>query len=451
MIVTQKHLSRRTVLRGLGATLALPLLYGMVPAFAQMRNSAAKPVRRLAAVYVPNGMNIWKWTPAAEGRNFELGPILDSLEPFRDRLLVLTGMCNPLADPAEGEAGGDHPRAQASWLTGVHVKRTQGSDIRAGTSMDQIAAAHFSKETQLASLELALEAAELAGGCDGGYSCTYTGTISYKTPTTPLPMEVDPRAVFERLFGATDSTDTKARMIRLQTERSILDSVTEETAGLEKKLGAGDRIKLSQYLEAVRDIERRIELAEKQSDRELPVVQKAGGIPATFEEHAKMMFDLQALAWQTDLTRVASMLMGRESTGHTYPEIGVPEAHHPTSHHAMRPELLEKLAKINAYHVKMFAYLLDRLRSTPDGDGNLLDHSMLIYGAGFSNSDQHLHHNLPVLLAGGGAGQLKGGRHIRYADETPIANLHASVLDLMGVPVTNFGDATGRLEGLTTA
>ena len=357
----------------------------------------------------------------------------------------------PAGGSGEGEAGGDHPRAQASLLTGVHVKRTQGSDIRAGTSMDQIAAAHFSKETQLASLELALEAAELAGGCDGGYSCAYTGTISYKTPTTPLPMEVDPRAVFERLFGATDSTDTKARMIRLQTERSILDSVTEETAGLEKKLGAGDRIKLSQYLEAVRDIERRIELAEKQSDRELPVVQKAGGIPATFEEHAKMMFDLQALAWQTDLTRVSSMLMGRESTGHTYPEIGVPEAHHPTSHHAMRPELLEKLAKINAYHVKMFAYLLERLRSTPDGDGNLLDHSMLIYGAGFSNSDQHLHHNLPVLLAGGGAGQLKGGRHIRYADETPIANLHASVLDLMGVPVTNFGDATGRLEGLTTA
>jgi hypothetical protein len=325
MIVTQKHLSRRTVLRGLGATLALPLLDGMVPAFAQIRNSAAKPVRRLAAVYVPNGMNIWKWTPAAEGRNFELGPILESLAPFREKLLVLTGMCNPLADPAEGEAGGDHPRAQASWLTGVHVKRTQGSDIRAGTSMDQIAAAHFSKETQLASLELALEAAELAGGCDGGYSCTYTGTISYKTPTTPLPMEVDPRAVFERLFGASDSTDTKARMARLQTERSILDSVTEETAGLEKKLGAGDRIKLSQYLEAVRDIERRIALAEKQSDRELPVVQKAGGIPSTFEEHAKMMFDLLALAWQTDLTRVSSFLMGRESTGHTYPEIGVPE------------------------------------------------------------------------------------------------------------------------------
>ena len=449
MIITKKCLSRRTVLRGIGASIALPLLDGMTPALAALRKTAAAPVRRLGAIYVPNGMNVWQFTPEVEGAGFEFTPVLEPMTSFRDHLLVLTGLSNEVADAREGEGGGDHARAQATWLAGAHAKKTNGPDIRVGTTMDQIVARELSQETQLASLELSLEAEELVGTCEAGYSCAYTGTIAWRTPTTPLPMETNPRAVFERLFGATDSTDSRARLASLRRTRSVLDAVTEDLAGLERRLGPGDRAKLTEYVEAVRDIERRIQLAEEQSDRELPVFEQPAGIPGSFEAHAKLMFDLMALAYQTDLSRVSTFLMGRESSVRTYPEIGVPDGHHPVSHHQGVPDQLEKLAKINIFHLQMFAYFLEKLRSTPDGDGSLLDHSMILYGAGMSNSNIHYHHELPILLMGGGGGQIKGGRHLRFENGTPLSNLHLTLLDKMGIPLEEFGDSTGTLNLLS--
>jgi uncharacterized protein DUF1552 len=444
--ITKRHINRRTVLRGIGATLALPLLDGMIPAFAAVQKAA---VRRFGAIYLPNGMNIWNWTPTTEGRGFDLSPIMQPLAPFRDQLVILSGLANKEADAKPGDGGGDHSRAQTAYLTGLHAKKTEGADIEAGISVDQIVAKELGRQTQLSSLELALEANELAGGCEDAYSCAYTGTIAWRTANTPLPMEHNPRAVFERLFGSSDSTDRKARLARIKKDRSVLDAVTSELNDLQRTLGTTDHGKLTEYLESVRDVERRIQKAEEQSDRELPTVEQPRGIPATFEEHAKVMFDLLALAYQTDLTRVCTFLMGREKSVRSYPEIGVPEPHHPVSHHQRNPEMMEKLAKVNTYHVKMFAHLLDRLRSTPDGDGSLLDHVMIVYGAGMSNSDNHFHHDLPILLAGGGAGQIKGGRHLRLKYDTPMSNLHLTVLDKMGIPVERFGDSEGRIDLLS--
>lgn len=451
MFITKRFLSRRTVLRGMGATIALPLLDGMVPALAALRNTAAAPVRRLGAVYLPNGMNIWQWTPKAEGSAFEFTRILEPLAPFRDRLLVLSGLSSTVADALPGEGGGDHSRGQAAFLTGLHAypkKRT--GPVELGVSMDQIAAKELASKTQLASLELSLEANDFVGSCEGALPCTYIGTVSWRTPTTPLPMEVDPRAVFERMFGASGSTDSRVRLERLRRDRSILDTAGESVARLQEGLGPADRTKLDEYLAAVRDIERHIQLAEQQSSRGLSVtVDQPAGIPPTFEEHAKLMFDLMALAYQTDMTRVCTLMIGREQTGRTYPEVGVPEPHHPVSHHFNQPATLEKLAKINTFHTTLFAHFLEKLRSTPDGDGSLLDHAMIIYGAGLSNSDIHYHHDLPILLAGGGSGQIKGGRHVRFPLDTPLANLHVSLLDKMGIPVENLGDSTGKLGGLS--
>jgi hypothetical protein len=449
MFITRMHLPRRAFLRGLGAAIALPLLDGMVPALSALGKTAAKPVRRLGVVYAPNGMNIWRWKPAAEGAAFELTPILEPLAPFRDRLLVLSGMSNKQADGTTAEGGGDHSRGQAAFLTGVHAKKTQGPDFEAGVSMDQIAARELGKDTQLASLELALESNDLVGGCELGLACAYTGTLSWRSPTTPVPVEVDPRAVFERLFGAADTTDPRGRLERLKTERSILDSVADDLLRLQKRVGASDRTKLSDYLESVRDIERRIQKAEEQSSRQIPVVPQPAGIPSSFEAHARLMFDLMALAYQTDLTRVCTYMIGREQSTRTYPEIGVPEPHHPISHHQQRPEYLEKLAKINIFHMNMFAAFLEKLRSTPDGDGTLLDNAMVLYGSGLSNPDDHNHHDLPILLAGGAAGQVKGGRHVKLPLDTPLANLHLTLLDKMGIQVERFGDSTGRLELLS--
>jgi hypothetical protein len=446
-IVVRKHLARRTFLRGLGASIALPLLDSMIPAFAAAAQRT--PVRRFGAIYVPNGMNIWAWTPAGEGKAFELTPVLRALAPFRDRVLVLSGMAHKEADGLPGEGTGDHSRSQAAFLTGVHAKKTEGADIRAGVSVDQILAQNVGRDTQLASLELGLEANELAGGCEDAYSCAYTGTISWRTATTPLPMEHNPRAVFERLFGASDSTDQAARLTRLRRDSSILDAVKRELGELERQLGVSDRAKLTEYVASVRDIERRIQKAEEEGDQELPEVVKPRGIPATFEEHATLMFDLMAVAFQTDLTRVSTFLVGREKSTRTYPEIGVPEPHHPVSHHQKQPEMLQKLARINAYHVKMLAHLLEKLRSTPDGDGSLLDHAMIVYGAGMSNPDNHFHHDLPCLLAGGGGGSVKGGRHVKLPYDTPMSNLHLTVLDKMGIPVERFGDSNGKIELLS--
>lgn len=450
MISTKKHMSRRAILRGLGATIALPLLDGMVPAFAAMRQTAARPVRRFGAFYLPNGMSMASWTPSGEGTAFELSPILEPLAPFRDRLVVVSGMCNKEADPLPGEGDGDHSRAQAGFLTGAHAKKTgSGADIEAGISMDQIAAREFGKETQLASLELALESYDLVGQCEDGYGCAYSATIAWRNAKTPLPMEADPRAVFERLFGVSDSTDRGARLAQIRRDRSILDMVTGQLADLERVLGQGDRTRLTEYLESIRDVERRIQLAEQQSDRELPTVHQPAGIPDSFEAYAKLMYDLLALAYQCDLTRVATFLYGREKSVRTYPEIGVPDPHHPVSHHQRRADHLEKLAKINTYHVKMFGYFLEKLRSTPDGDGSLLDHSLLVYGAGMSDSDTHFHHNLPIVLAGGGAGQIRGGRHLRFKNEPPLANLHVTLLDKLGIPAERLGDSDGRVPELS--
>ncbi len=449
MIVTKKCLPRRTVLRGLGASLALPLLDGMVPAFAAIQNTAANPVRRLGAIYVPNGVEMRAWTPTGSSTTLELTSVLEPLAPVREQVNVLTGLADRVAIPQEGEGVGDHARAASTWLTGVHVKKTEGPDIRAGVSMDQIAARELGKETQLASLELAIDSVEVLGACDQGYSCAYANTIAWRTPTTPLPMENNPRAVFERLFGAADSTDVRSRLARIRQDRSILDFVTSEADGLRRTLGSGDQNKLAQYLDAVRDVERRIQKAEEQSDREMPVVEQPVGIPDTFEEHCRLMFDLLALAYQTDLTRVSTFMFGKEVSGRSFPEIGVPGGHHSYSHHQNNPENLAMLAKINTHHIRQFAYFLEKLQSTPDGDGSLLDHSLFVYGSGISDGNLHFHLDLPTLLVGGGAGHVKGGRHLRYSSDTPLTNLHMTVLDKIGLPVETFGDSTGTLGYLS--
>ena len=448
-IALKQALPRRTFLRGLGVSVALPLLDGMVPAFAAGRTAGARAVKRLGAIYVPNGVEMRMWTPKGEGTAFEFPLILEPLEAFRGQTLVLSGLADKPAVPAPGEGIGDHARASATWLTGVRAKKTEGPDIRAGVSVDQIVAQHLGQETQLASLELALDSVEVLGACDAGYSCAYANTIAWRTATTPLPMENNPRAVFERLFGASDSTDAATRAARIEQDRSILDFVTAEVAALRRRLGPSDTGKLTEYLEAVRDVERRIQTAERQSTRELPVVAQPMGIPDTFDAHAKLMYDLLALAYQCDLTRVATFMIGKEVSGRSYPEIGVPDGHHACSHHQNDPVKLEKLAKINQYHVQHFAYFLEKLRQTPDGDGSLLDHSVFVYGSGISDGNIHFHLDLPMLVVGGGAGTLRGGRHLKYASDTPLSNLYVALLDKLGLPVEQFGDSTGQLEYLS--
>ncbi len=449
MIITKMHLPRRTFLRGLGATVALPLLDGMVPALTALQATAAQPVRRLGIVYVPNGIFMDHWTPADAGRAFDFTSILEPLASYREQMLVLTGLSNRQGDAWPGEGAGDHARAAGAYLTGVHPKKTEGADIRAGVSMDQIAARVLSTETQLSSLEVSLESREAIGSCDPGYSCAYANTLCWRSPTTPLPMENNPRLVFERLFGGNESTDPETWRARREEDRSILDAVGEKIVRLQGDLGQRDRLKLDEYLEAIRDVERRIQIAEAQGERELPVMEQPAGVPATFEEHAKVMFDLQVLAYQADLTRVITFMVGHETSQRAYPEIGVPDAHHPLSHHGGNTEKIEKLIKVNQYHARMFAYYLDRLRETRDGDGSLLDQSMIIYGSGMSDGNGHNHHNLPTLLVGGGAGLVTGGRHLRYPSGTPVTNLFLTVLDKLGVPVETLGDSTGQVEHLS--
>ncbi len=375
MIITKRAIPRRAVLRGIGATLALPLLDAMVPAASALQRSAAAPIRRVGVVYVPNGMMMADWTPATEGAMAELSPILQPLAAYRDRMVVLSGLSSK--PPAAIPGGGNHARASTRFLTDVPPKLTQNSELQAGVSVDQIAATVLGRDTQLTSLELSLDGRDFAGSCDVGFSCAYTNTISWRNETTPLPMENDPRAVFERMFGDSGTTDPAARRARIQEDRSILDAVTEQIARLQRGLDSRDRAKVDQYLEATRDIERRIRMAEEQSGRELPRVDQPAGVPPTFEEHARLMFDLQVLAYQSDLTRVITFMMGRELSGRPYPEIGVNDAHHPTSHHQNDPVKLAKLSKINTFHTTQFAYYLDRLAATPDGDGSLFDHVVL--------------------------------------------------------------------------
>ena len=441
MIVSKKALPRRAVLRGMGSMLALPLLDSMVPALSAMQKSAARPLNRFGVMYVPNGMIMKNYLPLTEGPSYELTPTLSALAPFRDQVLVLSGL---ECVPTPGRPGGAHAKASTRFLTDVSPP-TSETWLDAGVSMDQILAQQTGKQTQLASLELAIESSETAGACDTGFACPYTNTISWKSQNTPLPTQNNPRVVFERLFGDSTSTDPGVRLARLRQRRSVLDSVGEEIAHLRGALPRSDRTKLTEYLEAIRDVEQRIQIAEQQSDQELPLVDHPAGIPAGWEDHLNLMFDLQVLAFRSDLTRVITLMVGHEHSGMTYPQIGVPDAHHPISHHQQEPEKVAKVAKINAYHVQMFARCLSKLQATPDGDGTLLDHVTMMYGAGMADSNSHSPIDIPMILAGGGAGHLKGGRHIRFKN-TPLANLHLTLLDQFGVQVDRIGDSTGRID-----
>jgi hypothetical protein len=446
MIITKKAVSRRTVLRGIGAAVSLPLLDAMVPALTALADTPAKAVSRLGVVYHPNGVIYDKWLPKGVGREFELSPVLSPLEPFRDRLVVVTGLSSDQAE-ALGDGGGDHSRASGSYLTGVHVKKSD-SVVENGISMDQIAARAFGSQTQLSSLQLTADDASLVGSCDVGYSCAYSSTLSWLTPTLPLMAENNPRVVFERLFGSSDSTDARVRAARLEQGRSLLDSVTDRVKQLQRRLGATDNRKVNDYLASLRDVERRIQKAEEQSSKEVPEVERPAGVPDGFGPHVQLLYDLQLLAFQSDLTRVTTFMYGREQSGRPYPQIGIPEPHHQLTHHQNDPVKMEKCAKIQTYHVKLFADYVEKLRSTSDGDGSLLDHVILLYGGGISNSDRHTHGPLPTLVVGGGAGTIKGGLHLVCPDRTPLTNLQLTLLGSLGVPTEKLGDSTGQFKEL---
>jgi hypothetical protein len=447
MIVTKRTLPRRTFLRGAGAAVALPLLDAMVPAFSA---SAAFKPKRLGFIYLPNGVamnfsGVNYWTPKGEGADFELSPILRPLTPYRDRLTVVSGLAQHQADAHDDGANGDHTRATSSWLTGVHCKRTEGADVENGISADQIAAHVLGADTVLPSLELSIDLSFLSGQCENSYSCIYMNTLAWRSPTSPLPTENNPRLVFERLFG--NGGTTAQRMALARENRSILDSVTADFARLASTLGPADRGQVDDYLQAVREVERRIQAVEKVGvDSGLPALERPRGIPERFDEHVKLMYELQWLAFQADMTRVVTFMLGRELNFRTYPEIGITEGHHGLSHHGDRPEQLEKLARLNTYQTDLFAWFLDKLRSTPEGDGTLLDHSLFLYGASLSNPNLHAHYDLPLALVGGAGGGMAGGRHLVFPPETPMTNLLLAMLDKAGIAAESLGDSTGRLE-----
>jgi hypothetical protein len=445
MFLTKKALSRRTILRGAGTALALPLLDAMIPAFAPAATTT--PVRRLGVVYHPNGVIYDKWLPTGVGSQFELSPTLKGLEAFKDHLIVVTGLFSDQAEPL-GDGGGDHSRACGSYLTGVHIKKSD-SILENAVSMDQIAAKAFERDTQLSSLQMTADENSLLGSCDLGYSCAYSSTVSWLTPTLPLMAENNPRVLFERMFGSSDSTDARVRATRLKQDRSLLDSVNDRVNQLQRKLGTADNRKVNDYLTALRDVERRIQKAEEQSSKELPDVQQPAGIPDTFVEQVRLLYDLQLLAYQSDLTRVITFMYGREQTGRPYPQIGVPEPHHPLTHHQQDPVKMEKCTRIQRHHIELFAEYLEKLRKTPDGDGSLLDHVILLFGSGISNSDRHTHGPLPTFVVGGGSGTLKGGRHLVYPEHTPLTNLQLTLLNKLGVPAEKLGDSNGQFHELS--
>jgi hypothetical protein len=437
-LITKKHLSRRMVLRGLGVSVALPLLDSMVPAQTPLSQTAANPLSRFGFVYIPHGKIMNKWTPAKTGAGFEFTPILKSLEPFRDHMVVVSGL-------SERGTDGGHSLSPSQWLTGVMPKHTEAEDIEAAKTMDQLIADKIGQDNQFPSLELATEdLTGLVGACEGGYSCSYMNTISWKTPTTPLPMEVNPRVLFERMFGGGGSLER--RLARMEEDTSILDSITHRVSHLQTGLGARDRARLSEYLDNVREIERRIHRAEKQSTSSLAVPDAPVGVPDSFDEHAKLMFDLLALAYQANLTRVFTFMMARELSGRTYPQIGVPDPHHAVSHHQNDPVTIAKHEKINTYHIQLLAGFIDKLQSTPDGDGSLLDHSMIVYGSGMGNGNVHSHDPLPALVLGGLSGQIHGGRHVVTGEHIPIANLMLTVAQKAGLPMETFGNSTSTVD-----
>ena len=443
MFLTKKHLSRRTLLKGMGVSLALPLLDSMVSAQTPLAKSAAKPMSRIGFVYLPHGAIMNEWTPATEGAGFEFTRILKPLEPFRDRINVVSGLGHKAADTTAV-----YSLSPTTWLSGVRPKPTQGVDAFAGVTADQIAAQQIGQDSLLPSMEVATEDnSALLGACDRDYGCIYMNTLSWRTPTTPMPMEINPRKVFDRMFGEGGTPEERAA--RLQEDRSILDTITKDAGVLQKTLGPKDRSMMSDYLESVREIERRIQKAgnlETGIDMQLPP--QPVGIPYAFDEHVKLMYDLLALAYQANITRVFTFMVAREESNKTYPMINVHDGHHATSHHANRPERIEKLVQIQQFHIGLLAGFLDKLAKTQDGDGSLLDHSVLLFGSNMSNSNLHNHFPLPNLLMGGAAGQLKGGRHLKYDDHTPMTNLLVTMLERSGVHQEVLGDSTGRLAGV---
>lgn len=436
-------------MRGLGTAIGLPFLDAMTPAFAAPARANGKPPTRMAFVYVPNGIIMPEWTPEEEGSEYTFKPTMEPLAAFRERMLVLSGLTHN-GGRALGDGPGDHARAASSFLTGMHPRKTAGADIKIGVSVDQVAAQQLGAATRFASLELGLEDGRLVGSCDSGYSCAYSNNLAWRTENSPLPPEINPRLVFERLFGSGDEVeDAASRARRLKAHKSILDTVTAETASLQAGLGSTDRRKLDEYLHSVREIEKRIEAAERESKELTPPFAKPEGAPFDYGEHARLMYDLMTVAFQTDSTRILTFMMGREGSSRAYREIGISDAHHPLTHHRGNTEMMEKVRQINRYHVEQFRYWIERLSKTPDGDGTLLDSAMVVYGSGLADGNRHTHHDLPVVLVGGGNGKIKSGRHVKYAVETPMANLFVAMLDKMGAQVEALGDSNGKLEYLS--
>jgi len=441
MIITKKALPRRTFLRGMGATVALPLLDAMIPSMTALAATAADPVRRLGFVYMPMGCDLPRWTPPGEGRLVELSPTLESLRPVMDHLTVITHLELKNAYP------GTHATSNAAFLSAAKAKWTESSDYYLGTTVDQIAAKQIGRDTLLPSLELSMDLLQTVGQCDNGYACVYQNNLSWSSPTSPLPAEAHPRIVFERLFGEGGSA--AERRAALQRRSSLLDWVRDDVMRLQTKLGPEDRTRVDQYLDTVREVERRVQRAEASAaDQPLPDLDRPAGVPAAYADHARLMFDLQVLALQGDVTRVITFQLARETSNRTYPEIGVPDPHHPLTHHGNDPDKVARMAKINAFHVSLFGYFLEKLKATPEGNGSLLDHVLYLYGSGMGDPNVHDHINLPTLVAGGGAGKLKGARHIKYAEPTPLANLHLTLLEKVGVRMDAFADSTGKIDEL---
>jgi hypothetical protein len=440
MIITKKALPRRTFLRGMGAAVALPLLDAMVPSMTALASTAGGPVRRLGFVYMPMGCDLPRWTPPGTALT-ELSPSLQSLRPFVDQLTVISNLELKNAYP------GTHATSNAAFLSAAKAKWTESTDYYLGTTVDQIAAKQIGDQTLLPSLEMSMDLLQMIGQCDNGYACVYQNNLSWSSPTTPLPAEAHPRVVFERLFG--EGGTAADRRAALKKRASLLDWVLEDITSLQNKLGPEDRARVGQYLDTVREVERRIQKAEAGTpDVQMPDVVRPAGVPAAYADHARLMFDLQALALQADVTRVITFQLARETSNRTYPEIGVPDPHHPLTHHGNDAEKIAKMQKINAFHVSLFAYYLEKLKSTPEGDGNLLDHSLVLYGSGMGNPNIHDHVNLPIIVAGGAAGRVKGGRHIKYAEPTPLANLHLTLLERVGVRMDAFADSQGKVDEL---
>ena len=438
MFITKIAMPRRTFLRGMGAAVALPLLEAMTPAFAARTGAAATSPKRFGAIYVPHGATLDQWVPKTVGRGFEFTPILKPLEPFRESLVVVSNLDGPL-EPA---GGGGHAISPSSYLSGVRPKVSQGTDLYNGITLDQVIAARIGQDTSLPSLELGIEdASRFVGACEAFYSCAYVNNIAWRTPTMPLPTEINPRVVFERLFGAPGTA--AERRARIREDRSILDSVAEGTTSLQRGLGSRDRARLADYLDNIREIERRIQRAEQRTDQELTVPDAPTGVPDTFEEHVTLMFDLVAVAYQADVTRVFTFMLARDFSAQAFPQSGVTDSFHALSHHQNKPDKLSRFALINRYHCQLFARFLEKLRSTPDGDGSLLDHSLILYGSGMGDANVHSHAELPLVVAGGG---LQGNRHLTHPKETPLGNLLLSLAGSFGIERGRFGDSAGRVD-----